>query len=140
MSVITVGWLYVGKQNVPTVSYKIAPEEFETKVQAFQEKYRLQDGSVRVPPGEDAYLLGRMWSWSPVLRLKAGQTYNIWISARDVLHGFSLVDQNYNIMAVPGHAYRLHITPQKAGEYLIICNEFCGTGHGMMTGKIIVEE
>ena len=140
MSVITVGWVYLAGQNVPAVSNKVTPEEFEKQVMAFQDKYKLQDGSVRVPPGEDAYLLARMWSWSPVLRLKVGQTYNIWLSSKDVLHGFSFVDQNYNVMAAPGHAYRLRLTPQKAGEYLILCNEYCGAGHGLMASKIIVEE
>ena len=32
------------------------------------------------------------------------------------------------------------VTPTEAGEFGIICNEFCGIGHHMMTGKIHVKE
>jgi len=33
----------------------------------------------------------------------------------------------------------LTIKPTRKGEFPIICNEFCGIGHHLMTGKIIVE-
>jgi cytochrome c oxidase subunit 2 len=33
----------------------------------------------------------------------------------------------------------LTITPTSTGVFPIICNEFCGIGHHMMTGRIIVE-
>jgi cytochrome c oxidase subunit 2 len=32
------------------------------------------------------------------------------------------------------------LTPTGAGEFGIICNEFCGIGHHTMTGKIYVTE
>lgn len=32
------------------------------------------------------------------------------------------------------------LTPTEAGEFGIVCNEFCGIGHHMMTGKIYVTE
>ena len=34
----------------------------------------------------------------------------------------------------------LTLTPTEAGEFGIICNEFCGVGHHPMTGRIIVTE
>lgn len=139
MSVVTVGWLWLGKQNVPISSYKTTPGEFEKKVEEFQKKFEVAPGVVRVPPGEDAYLMAKMWVFTPQLRLKAGQTYTIWLSSKDVLHGLSIADQNLNIMAVPGHAYGIKITPTTPGEYLIFCNEYCGLGHHAMQGKIIVE-
>jgi cytochrome c oxidase subunit 2 len=33
----------------------------------------------------------------------------------------------------------LTLTPTSAGEFTIVCNEFCGIGHEHMIGKIIVE-
>jgi heme/copper-type cytochrome/quinol oxidase subunit 2 len=33
----------------------------------------------------------------------------------------------------------LKITPNKAGEYRIVCNEYCGLGHHNMLGSIVVE-
>jgi len=42
-------------------------------------------------------------------------------------------------MIVPGYDYVLKVTPTEAGEYGLICNEFCGIGHHLMAGKIIVK-
>jgi cytochrome c oxidase subunit 2 len=32
------------------------------------------------------------------------------------------------------------MTPNQAGEFGVICNEFCGIGHQNMIGKIYVAE
>jgi cytochrome c oxidase subunit 2 len=34
----------------------------------------------------------------------------------------------------------LQVTPDQAGEYGVICNEYCGIGHHLMVGKIYVGE
>jgi cytochrome c oxidase subunit 2 len=34
----------------------------------------------------------------------------------------------------------LTITPDKAGEFGVVCNEYCGIGHSTMIGKIYVVE
>jgi len=41
---------------------------------------------------------------------------------------------------VPGYDYGLRVTPTESGDLRIICNEFCGIGHHMMVGRVIVEE
>ena len=56
----------------------------------------------------------------------------------DLQHGFSLYPQNMNFQVLPGYDYVLTITPTTAGEFYVQCNEFCGIGHHMMVGKIIV--
>ena len=45
-----------------------------------------------------------------------------------------------NFQVIPGYDYVLEITPPEAGEYTILCNEFCGVGHHLMSGKLIVKE
>jgi heme/copper-type cytochrome/quinol oxidase subunit 2 len=40
---------------------------------------------------------------------------------------------------IPGYDYGLKITPNRPGEYRIVCNEFCGVGHHNMLGSIVVE-
>ena len=32
------------------------------------------------------------------------------------------------------------VEPDRAGEYSVVCNEFCGIGHHLMVGKIYVTE
>ena len=58
----------------------------------------------------------------------------------DVQHGFSLQPMNMNFQILPGYDHVLTITPTQAGEYTIMCNEYCGLLHHTMTGKIIVED
>ena len=58
----------------------------------------------------------------------------------DWQHGFSLQPVNINIQVVPGYEMVITMTPDSAGEYGIVCNEYCGIGHHMMVGKIYVKE
>jgi len=32
------------------------------------------------------------------------------------------------------------VTPNRAGEYGVICNEYCGVGHHTMSSKLFVVE
>ena len=102
----------------------------------------MEDGVpiVEIPPGGDGYLLARMWTFYPVIKLKKGQTYRLHISSLDLQHGFSLQPLNMNFQVLPGYDHVLTITPTSSGVFPIICNEFCGIGHHSMTGRIIVEE
>jgi cytochrome c oxidase subunit 2 len=43
-----------------------------------------------------------------------------------------------NFQVVPGYDYALRVKPNAHGEFSIICNEFCGVGHHLMTGRVIV--
>jgi cytochrome c oxidase subunit 2 len=142
MSAFAIGWLFLGDQNVPTDSYRQTPEAFSKQVQASVAEYGREDGRVAVPPGEDAYMLAARYTFYPELVLQAGEEYRIWISATDALHGFSIVGggQNINLEIAPQHVYGATFTPDKPGEYLIVCNEYCGLGHHAMKGRIVVEE
>ena len=95
---------------------------------------------VAPPPGSDVYLVARMWQWYPVVKLQEGANYTLHLSSSDLNHGFSLFPLNINVQVVPGYDYGLRVTPNEAGDFRIICNEFCGIGHHLMVGKIIVEK
>jgi cytochrome c oxidase subunit II len=72
--------------------------------------------------------------------MKKGRTYRLHVSSFDLQHGFSLQPMNMNFQIVPGYDHVLTLTPTETGEFPVICNEFCGIGHHMMTGRIIVTE
>jgi cytochrome c oxidase subunit 2 len=93
---------------------------------------------VKPDPEEPVYLRASMWEWYPILELEKGKTYSVHLSSIDLQHGFSLLPLNLNLMVLPGFDYVAKITPTTDGEYHIVCNEFCGMGHHMMTGKIYV--
>ena len=144
MSLAMPYWHFYGKQNSTGESYRVTPAEFAQRVGKFIQTNKVGDMNglpvVEPSPGGDAYLQAQMWMWLPILKLKKGQTYRIHISSLDLQHGFSLLPMNMNFQILPGYDHVLTITPTSAGEFSIVCNEFCGIGHHLMTGRLIVEE
>ncbi len=141
-------WHIRGGQNVSGIRHKVDPTDYVNRVERFIQEYgtgEKQGGPwnipvVAPPPGAHVYLLGRMWQWYPVLRLKKNTEYILHLSSADLNHGFSLYPLNINFQVIPGYDYALKVTPNQAGDFRIICNEFCGIGHHMMVGKIEVVE
>jgi cytochrome c oxidase subunit 2 len=135
-------WHATGSQNLATETYRTTPNAFYAKVERNIADWQVREMNsvpvVRPPAGADVYLLGRMWLWYPVLELQRGQTYRLHLSSLDLQHGFSLQPININVQVHPGYEHVLTMTPDKSGEYTIVCNEFCGLGHHTMLGKILV--
>ena len=136
-------WHFKGKQNSTGESYAVTPADFQKRVERFVQTNKVDEINgipvVEPSPGGDAYLLGQMWRWYPILKLKEGQTYRLHISSVDLQHGFSVLPININFQVLPGYDHVLTLTPTSKGVFQIICNEFCGIGHHLMTGQIIVE-
>lgn len=135
-------WHAFGQQNLSTETYRTTPNAFYAKTEAMVQQYRVRDLNglpiVRPPAGGDVYLIGRMWLWYPALELQKDQTYRLHLSALDLQHGFSLQPININVQVHPGYEHVLTVTPDQAGEFSIVCNEYCGLGHHTMLGKIFV--
>ena len=132
-----------GAHNPPFETIKISPAKYEEQVDKFIEQYKVgeENGYPVVEAGgnvKDIYIMGRNYQWQPVLKLQKGAEYRLHLSSADWQHGFSLLPMNMSLMALPGYDYVARITPNQSGEYIIICNEFCGAGHHMMSGKIVV--
>jgi len=136
-------WYFFGRQNVPATTYRVVPDGFVEEVNAFVEEYQVGEEHglpVVAPPPGDIYLLARQFQWYPILQLEKGQTYQLHLSSADVSHGFSLQPTNLNLMVLPGYDYVIQLTPTEAGDFNVICNEYCFYGHHTMIGKIIVTE
>lgn len=135
-------WHIKGGQNPSGIRARVDPDAFRRRVDQFVADYKIGEEAgmpiVAPPPGADIYLLGRMWQWYPALQLEEGKTYTLHLSSTDLNHGFNLQPFNLNFQVVPGYDYGLRITPNQAGEYRVICNEFCGIGHHLMIGKVTV--
>ncbi|HEX9885895.1 MAG TPA: hypothetical protein VGA70_05380 [Longimicrobiales bacterium] len=135
-------WHLRGGQNPSGIRAKVEATAFLARVQRFVQDYQVDtEGGIPVvapPPGSDIYLLGQMWRWYPILRLEQGAEYTLHLSSVDVNHGFNLHPFNINFQVVPGYDYGLRVTPTEAGDFRIVCNEFCGIGHHLMVGKVVV--
>lgn len=78
--------------------------------------------------------------WLPAeVRVPAGRPVTFRLTSVDVTHGFAVARTNVNTMVVPGYVSQLTYTFATPGEYLVVCHEYCGTGHHAMGGKVIVE-
>jgi len=139
-------WHVFGKQNLSNEAYKTTPTIFMKKVQAMVDQHTVRtEGErkfpvVKPPPGSDVYMLARLWEWYPVLELKKGESYRLHLASMDWQHGFSLQPANINLQILPGYDMVVTITPNMAGEYSVVCNEYCGIGHHTMIGRIYVKE
>jgi len=135
-------WHLRGGQNPSGIRAKVEPADFQARVQEFIRDHQIGADNgfpvVAPPPGSDVYMIGQMWNWLPVLQLEKDVEYTLHLSALDVNHGFNLYPFNVNFQVVPGYDYGLRIVPTEAGEYGVVCNEFCGLGHHLMVGKVIV--
>jgi cytochrome c oxidase subunit 2 len=135
-------WHATGEQNLATETYRTTPNAFYAKMERNVADWQVRELNgvpvVKPPAGADVYLLGRMWLWYPVLELERGQSYRLHLSSLDLQHGFSLQPVNINVQVHPGYEHVLTVTPNRSGEYSIVCNEFCGLGHHTMLGKIFV--
>lgn len=144
-------WHLKGGQNPTGVRGKVKAADFEARTDRFIQEHGVKDKKgvlvedqglpvAAPPPGAEVYLEAKQWQWRPVLKLKKGATYTIHLSSLDVNHGFSLYPASLNFQVVPGYDYALKMTPDKSGDYRIVCNEFCGIGHHVMVGRVIVED
>jgi cytochrome c oxidase subunit 2 len=137
-------WHFKGGQNPSGIRAKVTAEAFQERVDRFVEDFKVGEEKgipiVAPPPGSDIYLLARMWQWYPIIKLKKGAEYTLHLSSVDLNHGFNLTRVNINFQVVPGYDYGLKIVPNDVGDYYVICNEFCGIGHHLMIGKMIVED
>jgi len=137
-------WHLVAAQNTPRESYRITAAQYTELADRFVKQYQVGTEKgvpvVRPPAGSDVYLVAKAWQWTPIIELQKGQTYRLHLASLDYNHGFSLQPVNMNFQVVPGLDYVLTLTPNQAGEFSIICNEYCGIGHHLMSGKIVVKE
>ena len=59
-------------------------------------------------------------------------------TATDAIHGFVIGTTNANTMLIPGFVSTFTTTFPKAGEHLMPCHEYCGTGHEAMWARVQV--
>lgn len=87
------------------------------------------------PHSYEAYYVGRIFQWTPQeITVPAGSTVKFFITSTDVVHGFSIPDEDVNVEIMPGWVSEVDHTFKTAGDYLLLCNQYCGSGHsGMYT-------
>src|SRR5699024_1068909 len=73
------------------------------------------------------------------IEIPSGSTVHFTMTSKDVVHGFQVAGTNLNAMVMPGHIQKISQTFNEPGEYLVLCNEYCGSGHQLMSTTITVK-
>lgn len=99
-------------------------------------------GVVRRPDGGTTVVMrAELYAFRPgVVRVPAGEPVTFRITSPDVLHGFQIVGTNVNVTVAPGYVSEVTTRFARPGEYLVVCNEYCGLAHHLMQSSVIVEE
>jgi cytochrome c oxidase subunit 2 len=106
-----------------------------TDVKPFTEGTLIQHG----PNRYEVQYVAKMWKFEPAeISITPGSTVDIYVAAPDVTHGMQIVGTNVNLMAVPGVVNYARAKFPTPGDYLIVCNEYCGISHQNMAGVIHV--
>ncbi|NEP22996.1 cytochrome c oxidase subunit II [Moorena sp. SIO3I6] len=111
---------------------------------------------IGTPPGQEGQgeplevnVAGMQYAWiftypetgvmSGEMHVPVGQPVKLNIEANDVIHAFWLPEFRIKQDAIPGRISQLGFTATKVGDYPIICAELCGSYHGGMKTRLIVE-
>lgn len=73
------------------------------------------------------------------LIVPAGKPVLLRMTSRDTLHSHFIPDFRVKEDSMPGRVTYLWFYPQKPGEHIVTCAEYCGVMHGYMAGRVIVK-
>jgi cytochrome c oxidase subunit 2 len=74
------------------------------------------------------------------ITLKKGEPVILRLSSSDRVHGFMSKPLKIDTDIAAGKTTDVEVTPDSAGDFTIICDHYCGTGHGNMKMKVSVVE
>lgn len=87
------------------------------------------------PAGQDDLLVP-----GDELHLPLNHPVHMQLRSKDVLHDFYVPNFRVKMDLVPGLVTSIWFTPTVAGTYEIACAEYCGLGHHVMRGLVVVED
>ena len=97
--------------------------------------------SAQAPAPHVVEISAKRFEFTPnQITLKRGEPVTLRVSAEDRDHGLLQEDLGIDLDLEPGKVAEITITPQTAGRFVAICDDFCGSGHGNMKMVINVVE
>ena len=71
--------------------------------------------------------------------VKKGQPVVLEFTSLDFVHGFNIPSLKLRADLPPGKITQVRFTPDQVGEHPFVCDNFCGSGHEEMHGRIVVK-
>ncbi|WP_395399721.1 cupredoxin domain-containing protein [Pseudoduganella sp. UC29_106] len=92
-------------------------------------------------PGDETtiQITAQRFHYSPdEITVKRGTPVVLAITSLDFVHGFKVPELGIRVDLPPGRVTEVRFTPQKTGRFDFLCDNFCGSGHEEMSGRIVV--
>jgi cytochrome c oxidase subunit 2 len=81
------------------------------------------------------------WTFDPP-KVRANEAVDFRLTSKDVNHGFGVYDAQdrlvFQVQVMPGRVQEYRHTFHKPGRYVVLCLEFCGVDHAVMTASFEV--
>jgi cytochrome c oxidase subunit 2 len=74
------------------------------------------------------------------ITLKKGEPVILRVTSTDRVHGFMSKPLKFDTDIAVGKTTDVAVTPDTPGDFIVICDHYCGTGHGNMKMKVSVVE
>jgi cytochrome c oxidase subunit 2 len=74
------------------------------------------------------------------ITLKKGEPVILRLTSADRVHGFMSKPLKIDTDIAAGKTTDVTVTPSSSGNFTVICDHYCGTGHGNMKMKVAVVE
>jgi cytochrome c oxidase subunit II len=108
----------------------------------------LNDLEAKKPDELRVHVVGQQFTWhfqypqekvnSNDLVLPKGRPVEFRINAKDVIHSFWVPQFRLKSDAVPGLTTKIRLTPDRVGNWEVVCAELCGLGHPTMRANVHV--
>jgi cytochrome c oxidase subunit 2 len=106
--------------------------------------------ALETPPADamTVYVTAKQWMWkftysdgrsaNDILTVPRGRAVKLVMTSRDVIHSFYVPGFRTKQDLLPGRYTTLWFQTTTAGDYPILCAEYCGLSHSMMRGSVVV--
>jgi cytochrome c oxidase subunit 2 len=100
------------------------------------------------PDAVEVFVVGKQWMWKiqhpggqreiNELHVPLGQAVKLTLTSEDVIHDFGLPEFRTKIDVLPGRYVSTWIRPTRVGRFHLFCDQYCGTAHAKMVGRVVV--
>jgi cytochrome c oxidase subunit 2 len=102
-----------------------------------------------VPPNSiELHVVAKQWMWKiqhpqgrseiNELHIPTGRPIQLQMVSQDVIHSFYVPEFRVKKDVLPGRYTSMWFEATKPGTYHLFCAEYCGTGHAIMRGRVVV--
>lgn len=106
---------------------------------------------MRLPPREayEIQVVAQKWKWlfkypnghvDDELHVPVARPVRLVMQSKDVIHSLFIPDFRMKMDVVPGRYTKTWFEATEPGEHLLLCAEYCGTGHSDMSAVVVVHK